>query len=340
VKLALRKQGGSRPPRRDYTKTEGTSLEAARAYHVPVMREEVLALLDARPGKVFVDATVGGGGHAAAVAARIAPGGRLIGLDQDPEALAEAARTLAPFGDIVTLVQTRFDALPEALDRLGIQAIDGILFDFGVSSHQLDTPERGFSFKEPDAPLDMRMAPAQGGPTAADLLNTLTERELTTLIRENSDEHWAARIAKFIVERRQAAPYQTVGPLVETVLAAMPAGARPEDKHAATLRIVVNDELNVLAQALEHAVARLAPGGVIVTLAYHSLEDRIVKHLFARLAGRGAGEGPYGARPSAVLELLTKRPLTPAATEIAANPRARSALLRAARRLTEILTED
>ena len=309
------------------------------AYHVPVMRDEALALLDPQPGRVFVDATTGGGGHAAAVAARLAPGGRLIGLDQDPDALEEAERALAQFSDTVTLVQARFDTLPLVLDGLGVAAVDGVLFDLGVSSYQLDTPARGFSFKDPDAPLDMRMNPAQAGPTAAALLNTLPERALATLIRENSDEHWAVRIAKFIVERRQGTPYATVGQLVDTVLAAMPAAARPGDKHAATrtfqaLRIAVNDELAVLERALEGAIGRLAPGGVIAALSYHSLEDRIVKQTFARLSGKGEGQGPYGTRPPAVLEPLTRRPLAPSAGEVAANPRARSAHLRSARRLS------
>ena len=302
------------------------------------MRDAVVEALGPRPGRTFVDATLGGGGHAAALAARLVPDGRLIGLDRDPDALAEAARTLAPFAGILTVVQTRFDSLPQILDGLHVDKIDGILFDLGVSSHQLDTPMRGFSFKDPDAPLDMRMSAASGGTTAADLLNTLPERELATLIRENSDEHWAARIARFIVERRADAPYATVGQLVETVLAAMPAAARPDDKHAATrtfqaLRIAVNDELTILGHALESAVDRLAEGGTIAVLSYHSLEDRIVKQLFARLSGRGEGQGPFGTRPPAVLDLLTKRPLAPSPEEVAANPRARSAHLRAARRL-------
>ena len=302
------------------------------------MRDAVVEVLAPRPGRIFVDATLGGGGHAAALAAHLAPGGRLIGVDQDPEALAEASRTLKPFADLVTLVQARFDSLPQVLDRLQVETIDGVLFDLGVSSHQLDTPARGFSFKEPGAPLDMRMDPAASGPTAADLLNSLPERELTTLIRENSDEHWAARIAQFVVERRQQKPYATVGQLVETVKAAMPAAARPDDKHAATrtfqaLRIAVNDELTILGHALESAADRLHKGGTIAVLSYHSLEDRIVKQLFARLAGRGEGQGPFGTRPPALVELVTRRPLAPAAEEVAANPRARSAHLRAARRL-------
>ena len=309
-----------------------------RPYHLPVMREEVVALLDPQPGQTLLDCTVGGGGHAFALAERLMPGGRLVGLDQDPDALAEAGRRLGPFGDGVVLKQARFDALGAVLDSLGIGQIDGALFDLGVSSYQLDTPERGFSFKDPEALLDMRMNPGAGGPTAADLLNRLSERELATLIRENSDEHWAARIARFAAERREAAPYRTVGQLVETVHAAIPVRARPDDKHAATrtfqaLRIAVNDELTILGHALESAIDRLNKGGTLAALSYHSLEDRIVKQLFARLSGRGPGEGIYGTPPPAVAALLTRKPQEPDLAEVAANPRARSARLRAVRKL-------
>jgi 16S rRNA (cytosine1402-N4)-methyltransferase len=300
------------------------------------MLDEVLTALAPQPGEVMVDATIGGGGHAAQIAARLQPGGRLIGIDQDPE----ARKVLAPFGESVRLIAARFDSLGAALAEQNIEKVDGVLFDLGVSSYQLDMPIRGFSFKDPDAKLDMRMNPQQAGPTAADLLNTLPERELAALIRENSDERWAARIARFAAERRVKTPYVTVGQLVETVLAAMPAGARPEDKHAATrtfqaLRIAVNDELTVLQNAMEDAGAHLKKGGRIVVLSYHSLEDRIVKRFLATQAGKGEGQGPYGMRPPAVMGLLTKRPLSPSAEEVAANPRARSAHLRAAYRLSE-----
>ncbi len=309
-----------------------------QVYHVPVMLGEVLEYLAPMPGEVFVDATLGGGGHAEAIASRIGPEGRLIGVDQDPEALAEASRRLSGSYQNVTFVHARFDAIALELDKLGIDRIDGILFDLGVSSHQLDTPSRGFSFKDPAAALDMRMNPVGGGTTAADLVNTLPERELTTLIRDNSDEHWAARIAKFIVERRRAEPLTTVGQLIDVVHAAMPAAARPPDIHAATrtfqaLRIAVNEELTVLGHAQESAIDRLDKGGRIVVLSYHSLEDRIIKQILARQAGRSGGEGPYGTRPPAILELLTKKPIAPSPEEIAKNPRARSAKLRAARKL-------
>ncbi len=308
-------------------------------YHVPVMLAETLAVLDPKPGGVFLDGTLGGGGHAEALLEKILPGGRLIGIDRDPEALKAAGARLAPFGgDAVTVVQARFDELGAVLDTLGIQSVHGALFDLGVSSHQLDAPERGFSFKDPDALLDMRMDPDSGGPTAASLLNTLDERELSTLLRKNSDEHWAARIARIAVERRQKDPFRTVGQLIETVHAAIPVKARPEDKHAATrtfqaLRIAVNDELGILGNALESAVARLAPNGAAAVLSYHSLEDRIVKQVFARLSGRGPGDQIYGTPPPAVTELLTRKPVEPSAAEVAANPRARSARLRAVRKL-------
>jgi 16S rRNA (cytosine1402-N4)-methyltransferase len=302
------------------------------------MLAEVLTALDPQPGRIMVDATLGGGGHARALAERLRPGGRLIGIDQDPDAVAEAGRTLADLADVVTVIPARFDAIGDVLNGLGIDRIDGVLFDLGVSSYQLDTPARGFSFKDPGAVLDARMNPAGGGRTAADLLNTLGERELATLIRENSDEKWAGRIAQYIVRRRAETPYRTVGQLVDTVHAAMPVGARPDDKHAATrtfqaLRIAVNDELTVLGHALESAVDRLAKGGTITALSYHSIEDRIVKRLLAEKSGRGAGEGPYGTRPPALLELVSRKPLEPSAAEVAANPRARSAKLRAAKRL-------
>ena len=307
-------------------------------YHVPVMLAETLDALQPQPGGVFLDCTLGGGGHAQAILEKITPGGRLIGIDQDAEALAAAGARLAPFGDAAVLKQARFDALASVLDSLGIHAVNGVIFDLGVSSHQLDTPERGFSFKEPDALLDMRMNPASGGQTAADLLNALSERELSTQIRENSDEHWAARIARFAVERRQKDPFRTVGQLIETVHAAIPVKARPDDKHAATrtfqaLRIAVNDELAILGHALGSAAERLAQGGTLAVLSYHSLEDRIVKQLFARLSGRGPGEGIYGMPPPAVVTLLTRKPTEPGPAEVAANPRARSARLRAVRKL-------
>ncbi len=312
--------------------------ETNRLYHLPVMLRETLEVLAPKPGGVFLDCTLGGGGHAAAISAQTQPGGKLIGIDRDTDALAEAGARLSEFGDAAILRQARFDELASVLDALGIDTVDGVIFDLGVSSHQLDTPTRGFSFKDPDALLDMRMDIGSGGPTAADLLNSLGERELSTLIRENSDEHWAARIARIAVERRAKEPFRTVGQLIETVHAAIPVKARPDDKHAATrtfqaLRIAVNDELTILGHALESAADRLTKGGTLAALSYHSLEDRIVKQTFARLSGRGPGDAIYGAPPPAQTELLTRKPVEPSASEVNANPRARSARLRAIRKL-------
>jgi len=302
------------------------------------MLARILEILDPQPGKTVVDATLGGAGHSFELARRLVPGGRLIGIDQDLDALAEAGRRLAPFGDAATLVHSRFDGIAAVLDDLGVPSIDGALFDLGVSSYQLDTPARGFSFKEPDALLDMRMDAASGRQTAADLLNTLTEKDLTTLIRDYSDERWASRIAKIAVERRSAKPIRTAGDLVEIVHAAIPVAARPPDTHAATrtfqaLRIAVNEELTILGHALESAIDRLSKGGVLTVLSYHSSEDRIVKQIFARLSGKGEPAGPYGRRPEAIMELVTKKPEVPDPAEVRANPRSRSAKLRVARRL-------
>jgi 16S rRNA (cytosine1402-N4)-methyltransferase len=294
--------------------------------------------LDPAPGKILVDATLGGGGHAQALAARLVPNGLLIGVDQDPEAIDAAGARLREFGQVVRLVHRRFDSIPEILDELGIESIDGAIFDLGVSSHQLDTPERGFSFKDHTALLDMRMNPNSGAPTAADILNTLPEPELTNLIRLYSDERWASRIARFAVQRRVKSPLVTIGDLVDIVHAAIPVAARPPDIHAATrtfqaLRIAVNDELTILGHALESTIDRLSKGGVLTVLSYHSSEDRIVKQVFATKAGRGEPTGPYGERTPATVDILTRKPETPGETEVRENPRSRSAKLRAVRRL-------
>jgi len=301
------------------------------------MLARVLEILDPKPGKIVVDATLGGGGHSIELVRRLLPGGRLVGIDQDTDAIHAAGARLAEYGDAVSLAHSRFDQIAAVLDGFGIDKIDGALFDLGVSSYQLDTPLRGFSFKDPDAPLDMRMNPESTGSTAADLVNTLSERELATLIREYSDERWALRIAKYAVARREKQPIATAGDLVEIVHAAIPVAARPPDTHAATrtfqaLRIAVNEELTILGHALESAIDRLSKGGVLTVLSYHSSEDRIVKQIFARLSGRGE-TGMYGERPPATLELVTRKPEAPDPEEVRNNPRSRSAKLRAARRL-------
>ena len=313
-------------------------MQEAIPYHVPVMLDAVIQTLNPQPGQTFVDATLGAGGHAFAVAQMVQPSGRLIGIDRDLDAHAEAASNLAQFGKSISFAHERFDNVGLVLDGLNIELVNGVLFDLGVSSHQLDVPERGFSFKDPDALLDMRMDGAQNGETAADLLNRLSERDLSRLIRENSDERWAARIASYVVQRRVQSPFKTVGQLVEAVHAAIPVAARPPDKHAATrtfqaLRIEVNDELSILGNALQCAFDRLTLDGVLAVLTYHSLEDRIVKKMFGEWCGKGDSVGPYGARPTVVASAVHKKPLVATDAEVSRNPRARSAKLRAIRKL-------
>jgi len=304
--------------------------------HVPVMLEEVLAWLAPRPGGVYVDATVGGGGHAEAILAQIVPGGLLIGIDRDPEALAVAARRLARFGAAVQLRHANYAAIRQVVAEVGIEAVDGIVMDLGASSLQLEAPERGFSFLRA-GPLDMRMDRSEPR-TAADLVNTLSQDALADLIRRYGEERWARRIARAIVAHR---PLTTTDALAAVVAAAIPRRAWPRGVHPATrtfqaLRIAVNRELEHLERALPDAVGTLREGGRLCVITFHSLEDRLVKHTFLRLS-RGCTCPP--GSPTCTcggrrwLRVLTRRPQTPSADELARNPRARSAKLRVAERL-------
>ena len=308
-------------------------------YHVPVMVEEVLSFLQPQSGQTFIDCTVGGGGHASEIVRRILPDGKLIGIDQDVAALSASREVLKQYAGNVILEKGNFAELEAIAGRLGVQSVDGVLFDLGVSSHQLEAAERGFSFRH-DAPLDMRMDPAQRV-TAGELVNSLSERRLAELIRDFGEERWAKRIAKFIVERRARRPIETTLELADTVLAAVPAGARSEHIHPATLtflslRIAVNRELEVLQAGLDQAIHLLAKGGRVCVLSYHSLEDRIVKDTFAKHAGRCACPPRLpvctcGAEK--VLKILTRRPMATSEDETRSNPRARSAKLRAAEKI-------
>jgi 16S rRNA (cytosine1402-N4)-methyltransferase len=283
--------------------------------HVPVLLEPALEMLGVRPGGFYVDGTVGLGGHAVEVLRRSAPSGRLLGLDRDAETLARARDRLAPFGDRARLVHADWRTLP---DRLGDERPDGVLLDLGVSSLQLDTPERGFSFRA-DGPLDMRMD-RSAGLTAADLVNRLPERELADLIYRYGEERASRRIARAIVRARQKAHLRTTGELAAVVRAAAGRARKPGRDPATltfqALRIHVNRELEGLADALEAIAHRLAAGGRLVVIAFHSLEDREVKRALRDLA---RGE----------FTLLTRKPVRPADEETARNPRARSARLRA-----------
>lgn len=289
-------------------------------YHTPVLLEEVIELLRCGPGGIFIDATVGEGGHAAAILERTGPAGLLVGIDQDPEAIRAAAEKLAPFGTRVKLYEASFRRLGELVTEFAGK-VDGVLFDLGVSSRQLDQVERGFTYQE-DAPLDMRMSPALRL-TAADLVNNLPERELANIIYRYGEERWGSRIARFIVEARRRRPISSTAELVEIIKAAIPAGARRTGPHPAkrtfqALRIAVNDELGALKEGLGQAVAVLRPGGRLAVISFHSLEDRLVKETFRELGEKGSGQ----------LRTVTKKPVLPRVEEIAANPRARSAKLR------------
>lgn len=307
--------------------------------HQPVMLQEVLEGLNLRPGGVYVDCTLGGAGHSEAIVRRSAPGGRLVALDQDPAALAAAGKRLAPYGDRVRLVRANFLELPQVLNQLGLDEVDGVLFDLGVSSYQLDNPARGFSYQH-DAPLDMRMNPEQKT-TAAELVNSLPAEELARIIKEYGEERWASRIAAFIAEQRKKQPVATTGQLVEIIKRAVPAGARREGPHPAkrtfqALRIEVNRELEILEGALRAAVEALRPGGRICVITFHSLEDRIVKDLFRRLASPCTCPRDFpvcvcGGKK--VLMLVAAKPILPSGAEVEANPRARSAKLRLAEKI-------
>lgn len=304
-------------------------------HHIPVLLHETMDALAVRPGGTYIDCTVGGGGHAAEILRRSAPDGRLIGFDQDENALRAAGDRLAPFGDRVTLVRTNFEHIADVAARLGIGAADGVLMDIGVSSHQFDEAERGFSYHH-DAPLDMRMDRTRPL-SAAVLVNEWEESEIARMIREYGEERWAGRIAQFIVRARAQRPIETTGQLVEIIKAAIPAAARREGGHPArrtfqAIRIAVNDELGALERGLEGALRVLRPGGRLAVITFNSLEDRIVKQTFARWAKPCICPPDIpvcvcGRVPLA--EPVTRRPVKASAREVEENPRSRSATLRA-----------
>jgi len=313
---------------------------ATTEYHEPVLLAETLGLLDLKPGSLVVDGTLGGGGHAEAILERTAPDGRLVGLDLDPEALREAGRRLAPFGERVKLVHASFRRLEDVAADLAPTPIDGIVLDLGVSSHQLDEPARGFRFGDgPESPLDMRMDGAGSRPTAAALLADLSAEDLERLFSEFGQLPGARRLARAIVARRTSEPLVTAGDLVSLVRETGIGRGRkhnPATLVFQALRIAVNDELGALEEGLQAAIRVLRPGGRLAVIAYHSLEDRLVKQTF-RAAERGCTCPPEwpacrcGFEPS--LQVLTRKPIVPGEDEIARNPRARSARLRGAIRL-------
>lgn len=301
--------------------------------HVPVLDKEVLSWLYPRPGGCYIDATVGAGGHASGILAASAPDGRLLGLDADPEAIAFADEFLQPFGERVVLKAANARHLGAVAPPLGFSQVDGVLLDLGLSSRQLADAERGFSFSQ-DGPLDMRMNCSQGQ-MAADLVNHLAETELADLLWRYGEERNSRRIARAIVASR---PLATTGQLADLVARTV---GRREKIHPATrtfqaLRIAVNDELEALSQALPQACDLLRPGGRLAVIAFHSLEDRLVKRFYQR-ESRDCLCPPQVpvcvCEHQATLRVLTPKPVRPMADEIARNPRSRSARLRVAERL-------
>ncbi len=303
--------------------------------HKPVLLQEVLEFLQPKPGMVFVDGTLGGGGHSKAILEKILPGGKLLAFDQDLDAINAAKQVLTPLGEEnFQLFHRNFRDMAQALSQTAYEKVDGILLDLGVSSYQLDQKERGFSYQY-DAPLDMRMDRTQDF-DAAELVNKAGLEELARIIRDYGEEKWAKRIASFIVEERQRNPLRTTGQLVEVIKKAIPNSARREGPHPAkrtfqALRIAVNRELEILPPALEDALGLLKPGGRMAVITFHSLEDRLVKTAF-----RKAAQGCVCPKdfPMCVcqqkprVKIITSKPVVPTTEEIADNPRARSAKLR------------
>ena len=308
-------------------------------FHIPVMQREVIESLHCRPGGIYVDGTVGGGGHASEILRLTAPSGILIGIDVDDDALRASEERLKAFGNRRILVKGNFADINTILGNLHIKEVDGILLDVGVSTYQLKTADRGFSFSL-DAALDMRMDQSRG-PCAYDIINTFSEKELARIIREYGEEIMAERIVRMITAQRKVSPIKTTAELAGIILKALPARSRSQKIHPATrtfqaIRIYVNNELLNLYDAINQGINALKISGRISIISFHSLEDRIVKTSF-RSWEKGCicpSNFPVcTCHRKAKLKVLTRRPLIPQSSEIHANPRARSAKLRTAERI-------
>ena len=302
--------------------------------HVSVLLNETVDGLNVKPDGVYVDATLGGGGHAYEVCRRLGEHGRLIGIDQDADAIAAATKRLEPFADKVTVVRSNYENIASVLHELGIEKVDGIYLDLGVSSYQLDTASRGFTYRE-DAPLDMRMD-QRNTQTAADIVNTYSEMELYRIIRDYGEDRFAKNIAKHIVRQRQEKPYETTGELIETIKAAIPAKIRATGGHPAkrtfqAIRIELNHELDVLNCSIDTMIDLLNPGGRLSIITFHSLEDRIVKKRFRD------NENPCICPPEFPVcmcgrkskgTVITRKPIVPGEEELEYNKRSKSSKLR------------
>ena len=307
-------------------------------YHVSVLLDECIQALNIKPDGIYVDGTLGGAGHSSQIAARLTTG-RLIGIDRDPKALKAASERLAPYADRVTLVHSNFSQLDEVLENLGIEGVDGILLDLGVSSPQLDEAERGFSYMA-DAPLDMRMN-SEDSLTAHEVVNTWPREELRRILYEYGEERYAPQIAAAIERRRAEKPIETTLELVDVIRSAMPPAALREKQHPAkrsfqAIRIAVNDELGAVGRVLEVAVPKLNKKGRLAIITFHSLEDRLVKNGMAANA-KGCTCPPNfpvcicGNKPK--VKLISKKPIVSGSEELERNPRARSAKLRVCEKL-------
>ena len=300
--------------------------------HIPVLVEEVMMLLRCEPGQIFVDATLGGGGHTLEILRRTAPDGIVIGIDWDEEAISEATRALMPFGERAKIFRQSFVDLPGPLRAAKVEQVDGILLDLGLSSLHLERAQRGFSLKV-EQPLDMRMDDRRDL-TAADLVNSLSAQELEQTLLEYGEERWARRIAKAIVVERQRSPIRTTQVLRKVVLRAIPGRFHtrkidPSTRTFQALRIRVNDELGNLRKVLEASWRFLKSGGRMCVISFHSLEDRVVKEGFRKLEK----EGKDGVGSGGVMRIITPKPVTPSEEERKRNPRSRSAKLRCAERV-------
>lgn len=307
--------------------------------HKSVLLQECIDALNIRPDGIYLDGTLGGAGHSSQIACRLTEGGRLIGVDRDRTALAAAKERLAPYADRVTLVHSNFAEIDAILDSLGIPAVDGMLFDLGVSSPQLDDASRGFSYMA-DAPLDMRMD-KDDVLTAGEVVNAWPQGELRRILYDYGEERYAPQIVAAICRAREKAPVETTLELVDIIRSAMPAQALREKQHPAkrsfqAIRIAVNDELGAVSRMMQAAVGRLNPGGRLAVITFHSLEDRIVKSEMQQ-AARGCTCPPEfpvcvcGKKP--LVKLVTRKPIVSGPAELEENPRARSAKLRVAEKL-------
>ena len=310
--------------------------------HYSVLLNETIENLNIKPDGIYVDGTLGGGGHAYQVASRLSEKGRLIGIDQDADAIAAAGERLKEFGDKITIIRSNYANMKEELHRIGVEKVDGIVLDLGVSSFQLDTPERGFTYRDENAPLDMRMDDRQSL-TAKDIVNGYSEMELYRIIRDYGEDKFAKNIAKHIVQEREKKPIETTGELTEIIRASIPmkvqvTGGHPAKRTFQAIRIELNKELEVLQNNLDDMIDLLNPGGRICIITFHSLEDRIVKTNFKRNENPCTCPSDFpvcvcGKKSKG--KVVTRKPILPSEEELEVNSRSKSAKLRVFERKTK-----